>query len=393
MCSRFCPVRGFSLQLTAIRHFGPASCVWVLCDCEFGWETAGLLVPPLARPSRGTVPHPHIWFILNSCTGAVAKTEARITGTGTMTLHQTVIGCDVSKSRLDLFDNDSRQFSSINNHQSAIAQWADSLEQRPVLVVFEATGGFDRMLLRQLDAHNIRYARVNPARARDFARASGVLAKTDRLDAKVLARMGTQLGLQPDAIPSPQRLEIAELSSRRGQLVESRKQEKTRAHLEADDHIKRSLERHIAWLNGEIARFDQAIAAKIKACEQIRQQVALLTSIPGIGAVTATILVALLPELGTRSRRTIAALAGLAPINHDSGRFRGQRRIRGGRRRVRDALYMAALSSSRSCQRFKAFYQERLKTNPKAKPALIALARKILTIANSVIRDQKPFTA
>jgi transposase len=309
-----------------------------------------------------------------------------------MTLHKTVIGCDISKAQLDIFDSRSGKFYAVDNDKQAITKWVDHLRTRQTLVVFEATGGYDNLLRQVLEIDKIGYARVNPARARNFARAAGVLAKTDRLDAQVLAEMGKRMALQPDAVSSPQRLKIAALSTRRDQLVATRKQEKTRIHLLTTGRIRRSLERHIDWLNREIVKLDEAIASAITASEQISKQVKLLTSIPGIGRVVATILVALMPELGTRSRRTIAALAGLAPINHDSGRYRGQRRIRGGRRRVREALYMAALSASQSCPRFAAFYQERLKNNPKAKPALIAVARKILIIANAVLREHKPFT-
>ena len=309
-----------------------------------------------------------------------------------MTIHQTVIGCDVSKARLDIFNNGTKQFCAIDNKGKAISDWLNRLDNQNVLVVFEATGGYDRLLIRSLEDQGISYSRVNPARARDFARASGVLAKTDRLDAQVLADMGVRMELQPDAVSSPERLEIAALSTRRDQLVEFRKQNKTRAKLLPDGLTRRSIEKHLSWLAKEIAHLDKVIAVKIAASKQVSEQIRLLTSIPGIGPVGATVLVAMLPELGTRTRRSIAALSGLAPINHDSGKHRGKRRIRGGRRRVREALYMAALSASHSYPRFKDFYQQRLKANPRAKVALIALARKILVIANAIIREKKPFT-
>ncbi len=309
-----------------------------------------------------------------------------------MTLHQTVIGCDVSKARLDIFNNGTDRFCAINNNSKDISNWLNDLDDKKVLVVFEATGGYDRCLMLCLEDRGISYSRVNPARARDFARASGVLAKTDRLDAKVLADMGVRMDLQPDAVSSPERVEIAELSTRRDQLVEFRKQDRTRAKLIAGGQARCSIEHHISWLDKEITNLDEAIAEKIKASKQVGKQIRLLTSIPGIGPIAATVLVAMLPELGTRTRRSIAALSGLAPINHDSGKHRGKRRIRGGRRRVREALYMAALSASHSYPRFRDFYQHRLKTNPRAKVALIALARKILVIANAIIREQKPFT-
>lgn len=310
-----------------------------------------------------------------------------------MTLHQTIIGCDVCKSRLDIFNTADQTACSVANSKPAIAAWLEDVKHSRPLVVFEATGGCDRELMHMLQTAGVAYSRVNPARVRDFARASGVLAKTDAIDARVLADMGHRMQLQPDAMSCPYRAEIAELSSRRDQLVEIRKQERTRLQLQVGKGSRRSIEHHITWLSTEIVKLDKAIAARVSGSEQISRHVRLLTSIPGIGIVTATVLVALLPELGCRSRRSIAALAGLAPINHDSGKHRGQRRIRGGRRRVREALYMAALSTSHTCPRFNAFYQQRLQNSAKPKQALIALARKILTTANAIIRDQKPFTA
>jgi len=323
--------------------------------------------------------------------GTGQHAEARITGTGHMMLAKTVIGCDIAKAKLDLFDANAQKFHVIANTSTAIAEWVATLDPGTTFVVCEATGGLDRTLLNSLAAHNIAVARVNPKRARDFARAAGVLAKTDRADARVLAEMGQRMELQLTDRPAPDRIELADLSNRRDQLVEIRKQEKTRLSALNESSSCTSIEAHIAWLNEEIACFDRQIKMAIAASGQISAQVKLLTSIPGIGAIAATVLISQMPELGTRSRRTIAALAGLAPINHDSGAFRGRRHIRGGRRRVREALYMAALSASRSSSIFANFYQNRLAHHQPKKPAIIALARKILTVANAVLREQKPF--
>ena len=308
-----------------------------------------------------------------------------------MTLAKTVIGCDIAKAKLDVFNADSQTFDVIANTPEDIAQWTATLDASQTLVVCEATGACDRALINALEERKIDCARINPKRARDFARAAGVLAKTDRVDARVLAEMGRRMDLRPDEALSADRMKIADLSRRRDQLVQIRKQERTRLMALADPRSCASIENHIAWLDHEIAEFDREIRTAIKASEEISEQVTLLTSIPGIGTVAATILIAQMPELGQRPRRTIAALAGLAPINHDSGAFRGHRRIRGGRKRVREALYMAALSASRSSSPFAAFYQNRLASQQLKKPAIIALARKILTVANAVLRDQRPF--
>ncbi|MGI9411344.1 MAG: IS110 family transposase [Hyphomicrobiaceae bacterium] len=308
-----------------------------------------------------------------------------------MTIPKTVIGCDIAKTKLDVFNASTQKFEVIANTTTATAEWVAAFDAQAVFVVCEATGAFDRVLISTLEANKIAYARVNPKRSRDFARAAGVLAKTDRVDARVLAEMGRRMDLQPEQALSSDRAQVADLSRRRDQLVQIRKQERTRLTAVADPRSRASIENHIAWLDHEIAEFDRDIRTAIKASEEISEQVELLTSIPGIGTVAATILIAQMPELGQRPRRTIAALAGLAPINHDSGAFRGHRRIRGGRKRVREALYMAALSASRSSSPFAVFYQNRLASQQLKKPAIIALARKILTVANAVLRDQMPF--
>lgn len=308
-----------------------------------------------------------------------------------MTLPRTVIGCDIAKSKLDVFNSATQKFDVIANTATEIAAWVAKLDAQNVFVVCEATGALDRVMIGTLEANKIAYVRVNPKRSRDFARAAGVLAKTDRVDARTLAEMGQRMDLQPDQAPSLDRVQVADLSRRRDQLVQMRKQERTRLAAVADPCSRASIEKHITWLDHEIAELDREIRSAIMASEEISEQVELLTSIPGIGTVAATILIAQMPELGQSPRRAIAALAGLAPINHDSGTFRGHRRIRGGRKRVREALYMAALSASRSSSPFAAFYQKRLANQQLKKPAIIALARKILTVANAVIRDRRPF--
>ncbi|MGI9409455.1 MAG: IS110 family transposase [Hyphomicrobiaceae bacterium] len=308
-----------------------------------------------------------------------------------MTLPRTVIGCDIAKAKLDVYNAAGQTFDVVPNTPDDIANWTATLDASATLVVCEATGACDRALIHALEDRKIDCARVNPKRARDFARAAGVLAKTDRVDARVLAEMGRRMELRPDPAPSAERMKITDLSVRRDQLVEIRKQERTRLTACHDACSRMSIESHIAWLDQEIESLDRHIKSAISASDEIRGSVRLLTSIPGIGAVAATVLVSQMPELGQRSRRTIAALAGLAPINNDSGTFRGQRRIRGGRKRVRDALYMAALSASRSSSNFADFYQNRIANQQPRKAAIIALARKILTVANAVIRDGKPF--
>jgi len=245
-------------------------------------------------------------------------------------------------------------------------------------------------VLRQaLEQAGLRFVRINPARARDFARATGRLAKTDAIDARMLASMARSLALAPDASSDPARNALAQLHKRRDQLVSTRAAERVR-HSEGQDPGG-SLARHLSWLDAEIAALEHLIADAVRADETLARTQALLRSAPGVGPVTATTLIALMPELGRCSPKAIAALAGLAPFNNDSGRHRGKRSIRGGRRRVRRALYMAALAAKRTSPRFKAFYDAIFERSAAPKVALIAVARKLLTILNAMLKTNTAF--
>lgn len=307
-----------------------------------------------------------------------------------MKIYPGIIGIDVSKHTLDIFDGSIGTSVRIANEAAAIAarvtSWIDAL------VVFEATGRYDGKLRRALQAAGIRFARVNPSRARAFAAALGLLAKTDAIDARMLAAMGQALELTPEHQHDELRSQLASLHKRRDQLVAIRKQERTRLS-EGDAAWQLNIERHIAWLSAEIAALERQCRDLIASNAKLDRLYHLLRSIPGIGPVTAATLIALLPELGCRSPKTIAALAGLAPFNVDSGLFRGQRMIRGGRKRVRDALYMAAVTAARSQSRFQTFLENLTNKGKPNKLALIALARKILIAANAVARDQVAFHA
>jgi transposase len=300
------------------------------------------------------------------------------------------VGIDVSKSFLDVFDPAIGRSERIENASAPIAALIERWRGKDVFVLFEATGRYDRTLRTALAAAGIRFARVNPQRARDFARAAGFLAKTDAVDSKMLAAMAERL--RPDASPpgDGERERLRQLHSRRDQLVLMRKQERTRAR-EAEHELERqSIARHMAWLSAEIKSIEGRIRALITQVEALKQAWDQLRSAPGIGPVAATTLLALMPELGTRSAKTIAALAGLAPLNRDSGKQRGKRTIAGGRRRVREALYMAALTAKRS-RRFAAFYRTLIAAGKAPKAALIAVARKLLVTLNAMMRDNVPY--
>lgn len=306
-----------------------------------------------------------------------------------MTIHPCFIGCDIAKNHLDLFDEASATRWRIDNTREAIAHWLSGLDTADTFVVFEATGSYDLPLRQCLEQAGCRFARVNPARARDFARATGRIAKTDTIDARMLAAMARMLALTCDAPANPARNALANLHKRRDQLVEMRAMERVRRQ-EAGDPSG-SLSRHITWLDAEIDAIEQLVHEALQADPQLVAMQSLLRSMPGVGPVTAITLIALMPELGQSSPKAIAALAGLAPINNDSGTKRGQRTIRGGRRRVRRALYMAALSAIRTSKRFKAFYETVRQRRAAPKIAIVAVARKLLTILNAMVKTNTPF--
>ena len=301
-----------------------------------------------------------------------------------------LIGIDIAKQHLDVFDTTLGRVIRIANTPAAIAALVAGWQDKPAGVLFEATGSYDDALLHILGHAGIRFARVNPRRARDFARAAGFLAKTDAIDAKMLAVMAHCLNPPADPPNDPQRERLAHLHKRRDQLVACRQQEQTRRH-DAPAELAADITRHIAWLNAEIAALQRRIATLIAASGALHTTCRLLRSAPGVGPVTATTLIALLPELGARSPQAIAALAGLAPLNTESGQFRGKSQIRGGRKRVRDALYMAALAAARSKSRFAKTYQALRAAGKPPKLALIAIARKLLVTLNAIVRDNLAF--
>jgi transposase len=233
-------------------------------------------------------------------------------------------------------------------------------------------------------------ALVNPTRVRRFAQACGQLAKTDRLDAQVLARFGKQI--QPDiwVLKSEVEEELSQLITRRRQLVGMLTAEKNRLHT-VREYAQESLKKHILWMEDELAEIEGEMNAILSTEPEYQHKIANLASVPGVGELTALTLVAQMPELGLVNRQQIAALAGVAPLNRDSGRYRGKRRTFGGRSAVRATLYMAALSASRHNPVIKAFYERLLERGKEKKVALTACMRKLLTILNAIARDQQPW--
>ncbi len=307
-----------------------------------------------------------------------------------MTIAHRFIGIDISKTHLDVYDEATGKSQRVANSAAAIesllADWP-----RGVRVIFEATGSYDRSLRAALEAAGLAYVRVNPARARDFARATSALAKTDAIDARLLASMGRALALAPSQAADPERERLTRLQRRRDQLVADRADDKKRLQLAEDEEIRASIAAHIAWIDEEIQRLQTLADRLVAASAQLLALRKQLETVPGVGPVTALTMIALLPELGQRSGKTIAALAGLAPFNNDSGAYRGQRHIKGGRRRVRQALYMAALAAIRKVPRLAAHYRNVARRSGHAKVGIIAVARKLLVILNAMARTGRPF--
>lgn len=301
------------------------------------------------------------------------------------------IGIDICKAWLDIADPALGTTARIANCEPSLAAFAQTLEGRDVIVVFEATGVYDTGLRHALAESGIAGVRVNPQRARDFARATGRLAKTDAIDAAMLARMGQALRLAPDPAPDHAREKLNLLNKRRDQLVAMRQQERSRRSESADATVCADLDAHIGWLDKAITGIEAAIRDLVDASAAFAKTQTLLRSAPGVGPVGAAVLLGLLPELGHRSSKQIAMLAGLAPVNCDSGSQRGKRAIKGGRRRVRQALYMAAVVALRTRSRLRDFYDRLRNTGKPAKVALIALAHKILIILNAMVKAQTHF--
>ena len=302
-----------------------------------------------------------------------------------------VIGIDVSKRHLDIFDGSTGRLVRLANEAQAIGQLADRWRGR--FVVFEATGVYDAVLRSALAGAGVAFARVNPTQARHFAKAAGFLAKTDQVDARMLAVLGGALGPRPAEPADESRERLGRLQKRRDQLVAARKQERTRKADASDADLLQDIARHLDFLDQQIAALEDRVARLIAETPSLKRTSELVSSIPGIGPVTAATLIALMPELGSRSAKTIAALAGLAPLNNDSGQRLGQRSVRGGRKRVRDALYMAAVAASRSNSRFKDAYKQLRTRGKPPKLAFIALARRLITTANAIVKNQQPFAA
>jgi transposase len=303
---------------------------------------------------------------------------------------QTLVGIDVAKDRLDVHVRPSDETFAVARDSEGLAALIERLAPLdPGLVVVEATGGFEQTLAAALVAAGMPLAVVNPRQIRDFARATGQLAKTDALDAKAIARFAEAVRPAPRPVPDEQARALGELVARRRQIIEMMTAERNRRCHLSSRRLINSVDRLLAVLQKELSEIEQELGEGIRGTPAWRERDELLQSVPGIGKVVARTLIADLPELGRLDRKQIAALVGIAPLNRDSGKMRGKRTTWGGRAKVRCALYMAALVASRRNPVLKAFYQRLISFGKPKKLALTAVMRKLLTILNAMLRDNK----
>jgi transposase len=294
------------------------------------------------------------------------------------------IGVDVAKDWLDIHDpvGGPRR---IENTPRSVRAFAQRSARQGAWIIFEASGGYDRLLREALEAFDVRFSRVNPRQARDFARAMGVIGKTDRVDARLLSEFGVRLRPARTLPLAAARRALQAQATRRRQLVEMRKQEATRLQQTADAEARADIRSLVAVLDRRIARLETRMTEIIAQDLELTEADRRLQTVPGIGPVVAATLIAELPELGQLDRRRIAALAGLAPIARDSGKRIGRRTIGGGRPVVRTMLYIAALHASRRSVVFKAFRNRLEVAGKPVKAAITATARKLLSVLNAML--------
>ena len=301
------------------------------------------------------------------------------------------VGIDVSKTWLDMAIRDDEQIVRVENDPTGIAELVEELSQwEESLVVVEASGGLEMTLVTELACAQLPVVVVNPTRVRQFARAAGQYAKTDAIDAQVIARFAEAVRPEVRMLKDEDERHLSGLVSRRRQLVAMLTMEKNRRNT-THHAAKEQLESHIDWLAEAISALETEIAQLIRRNTDWQERVKLMRSVSGVGAVTAYTLLAELPELGQVNRQQIAALVGLAPYNQDSGPKRKKRRIFGGRSSVRRVLYMAALVATRTNPVIREFYQRLLARGKEKKVALTACMRKLLVILNAIVRDGRPW--
>jgi transposase len=304
-----------------------------------------------------------------------------------------VLGIDISKEWIDARLLPSEQSWKISTEPDRLQLWIDNLPHKITLAVMEASGGLEMPIAAALSNAGIPVAIVNPKQIRAFATALGQRAKTDALDAKIIARFGELLQPAPRPLPSETRALLDELVTRRRQLVETGVAEQNRLSTMRSTQTRKSIEIHLHWLKSQVKEIEKQLEELIKKSPTWMVDAKLLTSVPGVGPITSTIMLAALPELGKLSHREITSLVGLAPVPRESGKWRGKRFIRGGRADVRSAIYMCILSAIRYNPVIKVFYIRLLAAGKDKKVAMVACMHKLLIILNAIIRDRKPWNS
>mgnify|MGYP001604625937 CR=1 FL=1 len=304
-------------------------------------------------------------------------------------MSEVFIGVDVSKDQLDVHVLPAGVAFAVARTPAGLSALIEQIRPHaPYLVAFEATGGLESVVVAALAGAGLPVVAINPRQIRDFARATGKLAKTDALDAAAIARFAEAVRPEPRAVLSEDAKALSELVTRRRQVIEMTVAERNRRRLVAAKPVLKSIDRIIAALEKQLADLDHDIGQRVRDTPAWREKEELLKSVPGVGDQTARTLIAALPELGELDRRQIAALVGVAPINRDSGKLRGRRMIAGGRADVRSALYMAALVGVRANPVLRAYYARLRQAGKRPKVALVAATRKLLTILNAMLKTK-----
>jgi len=307
-------------------------------------------------------------------------------------MSQTYVGIDVSKDKLDVAVGSEGELFQVTNDDDGHVELLKRLRDvKPALVVLEASGGYEAVAAGVLWNGGLSVAVVNPRQVRDFAKGMGKLAKTDAIDARVLALFGEKVPIEVRAPLDDQARELQAMVLRRRQLIEMLTMEKNRRALISTGRARKSLDKHIGWLEEAIRRAGSDIDQAVRQSPMWRETEDLFRSVKGIGGVTARTLLAELPELGKLNRKKIAALVGVAPFNRDSGVFKGKRTIQGGRAHIRTVLYMAALTAARCNPVIRPLYQRLIARGKEKKVALVACIRKLLTILTAMMRDRARF--
>lgn len=304
----------------------------------------------------------------------------------------TYVGIDVSKDRLDVHILPQDEAFAVERNGRGLALLVERLKPLlPNLVAVEATGGFESTTAAAVAGAGLPLAVINPAQIRHYAQALGKRAKTDPIDAKVIARFAADIRPEARALPDELTQFLADLVARRRQIVEMLQAERQREKRVTIKRLRKSIARLTAALQKELTELDQAIDEAVRGSPAWREKEDLLASVPGVGPQTARTLIAELPELGTLDRKTVASLAGLAPYTRQSGRWKGKSMIGGGRKTVRSALFIAAMVACRYNPTLKRFYDRLVAAGKPKVPAIVAVARKLLTMLNAILRDKRPW--